>query len=243
MKRIRQGAEKVVVTLGFDDGRASHRNAQRLLDAHGLSGTFYVNSARLGEPQYLTLDEVHGLQDGGHEVGGHTLDHVDLPLVDPVEQRRQITEDRAQLVAWDLRAESFAYPFGRSTRVAREAVTECGYKTGRIVGGLPVSTPRPFAARAEKLPPRRAAAVRTPGYSLKHTHSLEYLQALVKNAENRGKGWAHLVFHDIAERSDHACWDDVYSVTPTMFEAFVSWLAARETRGTVVRTAAAAVSG
>ncbi len=56
---------------------------------------------------------------GGHEIGGHTLTHVDLVTVPATEARRQICDDRAALVAMGFPVTSFAYPFGSTDAVGR----------------------------------------------------------------------------------------------------------------------------
>ena len=47
-----------VVTLTFDDGRISNVTAARLLDKHGLRGTFFVNSGGINTPGRMTLDDL-----------------------------------------------------------------------------------------------------------------------------------------------------------------------------------------
>src|SRR4051794_30162773 len=62
------------VSLTFDDGRASQRNAGALLADNGVRGTFYIVSGGVGSsPWYLDLSDVQGLAAAGNEIGGHTL--------------------------------------------------------------------------------------------------------------------------------------------------------------------------
>ncbi|NOK16802.1 polysaccharide deacetylase family protein [Corallococcus carmarthensis] len=99
---------QLVVSLTFDDARASQVNAASLLEARGLRGTFFVSSGRLGIPGYLTLDQIRRFQAAGHEVGGHTVSHVQLPTLDVDSQRRQVCDDRVALMNAGLRVTSKA---------------------------------------------------------------------------------------------------------------------------------------
>src|SRR5919107_81955 len=107
MRRTRPGA--TTVSLTFDDGRASQVRARRILAGHGLAGTFYVNSGRVGEPTYLSWDEVDALAADAHEIGGHTVSHPHLPEVPVEDARREIGADREALLARGYAVTTFAY--------------------------------------------------------------------------------------------------------------------------------------
>ena len=66
-----------MVSITFDDGRASNAIAANMMTAHGLSGTFFVNSGNIGKPGYLSLPDVDAIAFSGHEIGGHTVTHPD----------------------------------------------------------------------------------------------------------------------------------------------------------------------
>src|SRR5687768_8470634 len=66
------------ITLGFDDGTADHLGVARMLDERRLLGVFYVNSGRLDHPKHLTWEQVRQMQRAGHEIGGHTVSHLQL---------------------------------------------------------------------------------------------------------------------------------------------------------------------
>src|SRR5664279_5586618 len=73
-------ATQTVVTLGFDDGYASQYQTLAMLNAHSMHGTYYINSGTR-PPEYDTLSwaQLHDLANAGNEIGGHTIDHADLP--------------------------------------------------------------------------------------------------------------------------------------------------------------------
>src|SRR4051812_4198970 len=92
-------AGATVVSLTFDDAFADQMPAAAMLGAAGLPATFFVMSNAVGQPGHLSAADLAALIAAGHEVGGHTLDHPDLPMLAPDEQRHQICDDRQALLA------------------------------------------------------------------------------------------------------------------------------------------------
>ena len=65
---------QTVVTITFDDGRASNAKAAQILNAYGLRGTFFINSGNIGKPGYLSLTDLDWIAtDSGNEIGGNTV--------------------------------------------------------------------------------------------------------------------------------------------------------------------------
>ena len=109
-----------LVSLTFDDGFASQINAQRLLAQHNMKGTFFVPSGFIGLEARLTIEQiVLTIQADGNEIGGHTVNHLHLPMLDPAEQARQICDDRVALAHDGLTVTSFAYPYASSIPAPR----------------------------------------------------------------------------------------------------------------------------
>ena len=227
----------VVVSLTFDDGLASQLTAHGILQRHGVRATFYVNSAHVGDPDRLTAAQIRGLARAGHEIGGHTEDHVNLPTVDPSEQRRQICDDRiaiSRMLGADQAVTSFAYPYGAARRAVEKAVEECGYLSARIVGGLnPDSGECSGCPHAESVPPPRPFAVRS---SISFVTSTPIAQAKeqILAAQRNGGGWVPLVFHDVC--SD--CSD--LAIRPRDLDELVGWII---DRGIAVKTVGTVVGG
>lgn len=221
---------QVIVSLNFDDCLASQLQAAAMLEARGMRGTFFVNSARLDMSGRLTLTQLRALRDAGHEIGGHTLSHPHLTSLTADEQRREICSDRVALLNAGFRVTSFAYPFGDKNSVTRQIVIDCNYNSARESGGLRTpggSTSNPYG---ESVPPADAFAIRTHG-SVQDTTSLDTLKAWVLNAENSGGGWIPIVFHHICAPCDPP---QQYAISPANLAAFLDWLAPRVSRGTTV---------
>ncbi len=76
-----------------------------------MKGTFYIPSGFIGLEGRLTLPQIQQMQADGNEIGGHTLNHLHLPMLDPAEQARQICDDRVALAREGFTVTSFAYPY------------------------------------------------------------------------------------------------------------------------------------
>ena len=224
-----RAAGQTVVSLTFDDGTSDQYVARSLLAARGMRGTFYVNSNTVGTSGAMTWVQLRDLSAAGNEIAGHTLDHVDLTTVSSTEARRQVCDDRTNLVAQGFSPIDFAYPYGARNSTVIQIVKDCGYRSARRSWGLrsPGSpTTYPFA---ETIPPQDAYQVRTPD-SVKADTTLATLQGYVTQAESNGGGWVPIVLHHICS----GC--STYSISEATLTAFLDWLQPRSATGTVVKT-------
>jgi peptidoglycan/xylan/chitin deacetylase (PgdA/CDA1 family) len=229
---------RTVVSLTFDDANANQKTGAAILDRYDLDGTFYVPSGYVGAPGYMTLADLKALRATGHEIGGHTVSHPDLPTLPADEAKRQICNDRAWLLAQGFPVRSFAYPFASLNASVKTIVAGCGYNSARGLGDLRSPTSCTGCAVAETLPPADAFDTRAPD-QVETSWTLKNLQDLVTRAETRG-GWVQITFHNVC-----ASGCDI-SVTPTVLDQFASWLKARttaSTRNTQVLTVGDAVGG
>ncbi|WP_404372841.1 polysaccharide deacetylase family protein [Corallococcus coralloides] len=231
---------QLVVSITFDDARASQVNAAALLEARGLRGTFFVSSGRIGLSGYLTLDQLRRFQAAGHEVGGHTVSHVQLPTLDVDSQRRQVCDDRVALMNAGFRVTSFAYPSGARDATTEQVVIGCNYNSARESGGLRTPDSCSGCPYAETVPPQDPFAIRNHG-SIQRTQTLADLQGLVLRAESAGGGWVPLAFHEICPGPCPT--SETYGINVATFTAFLDWLAARSSRGTFVRTVDQVIGG
>jgi peptidoglycan/xylan/chitin deacetylase (PgdA/CDA1 family) len=215
--RLRDRRGFAVASLTFDDGLASHAGTALLLARHGLRGTFYVSTGRVGTSGHMTWSQLTDLTRDGHDVGGHTLDHVKLTDVSESEARRQVTLDRQVLLDRGFAAATFAFPHGAVDDTARRLVEEAGYHSGRRSWGLSEHAGDGHPP-TESVPPLDRFAIRTLP-SIRADTPLTRLCELVVQLERCG-GWLPFVFHDVG--GAHAATFDWES-----FSKFVTWLAAR----------------
>jgi peptidoglycan/xylan/chitin deacetylase (PgdA/CDA1 family) len=221
---------RTTISLTFDDGNANQLSAVSALNANGMKGTFYVVSGWVGAPGYLTRGDLDTLKSRGHEIGGHTVNHPDLPTLSSGEAARQICNDRQTLTSWGYTVRSFAYPFASSNRAVEKTVRDCGYRSGRLLGDLQTRFGCAGCAYAERTPPADPFATKALD-QVDDTWTLADLQQSVVNAEKNGGGWVQFTFHDICD----GCSD--LAISPSVFGQFLSWLKPRAaTNNTVVKT-------
>ena len=101
-------------TTSWDDGHPLDLRVAELLARYGCAGTFYVPRRNVEGRSVMTTHELRTL-DAGFEIGGHTIDHVRLDRLQPIERRRQIVDGK-RLLEDELghAVEGFSYPWGRS---------------------------------------------------------------------------------------------------------------------------------
>jgi peptidoglycan/xylan/chitin deacetylase (PgdA/CDA1 family) len=223
-----RGSGSTVVSLTFDDSLANQYQTRSMLAARGMNATFYVNSGRVDTGGYLTKAQLLALQSDGNEIGGHTVNHLDLSTVDVDEQKRQICNDRSSLLSWGFAVSDFAYPFASGGPAVAQIVKDCGYNSARDYGGL--------TGNAETLPPGDQFAIKTVEGVASST-SLGDLENAVTRAENAGGGWVIFVFHNVCD----GCGTLV--VSPSTLASFLDWLAPRSTAGTSVQTVKDVIGG
>ncbi len=225
-----------VVSLTFDDGFKSQWTARSVLAAHGYRATFYINSARLGQARRLTAAQVRLLADEGHEIGGHTLDHVELPKYKRDMRLRQICDDRlrlTRLLGTDA-VRSFAYPYGASGPGVERDVASCGYNSARIVGGLnPEAGGCNGCPDAESASPRARFKIRSSPSFVVST-PLSRITAQIAKAQRSGGGWIPLVFHEVCDGCSRL------AISTADFTALLGWM---RVRGVTVRTVDQVIGG
>ena len=220
-----------VVTIGFDDGTAEQLDALPILQAHGMTATFFVNTAAIGDAEHLAWADLHTLSNAGNEIAGHTLHHVNLAPLTAAEARQEVCTDRNNLLAQGFQATSFAYPFGSFDSGTEQVVHDCGYNSGRGVAGISKNGPY-----AETIPPLDPYATRTPPNPKKAT-KLSTLELYVQNAEANGGGWVQFVFHRLCEQCG------AYAITPARFTALLDFLQGEVAAGRVTVQSTAQVIG
>ncbi|NYF55364.1 polysaccharide deacetylase family protein [Micromonospora purpureochromogenes] len=233
-----QAAPATVVSLTFDDGGYDqYANARPLLDAHGMHGTFYINSGRVGAGGYMSQANLSALAAAGHEIGGHTVSHAALNTLSADDQRREICNDRVALLGMGFTVKHLAYPYGSADATTKQVAVECGYNSGRSVGGVVSPGSCGGCPYAESVPPADAYFTQTPD-SVRTVTNLDQMKRYVSQAEEHGGGWVQLVMHHVCD----GCGGD-YEVSPTVLAAFLDWLAPRAASGTTVRTVDEVVGG
>lgn len=233
------GDSPTVVSIQFDDAHVDQLAAIDLLAKYDIKATYYLPHPRLeAGGKYMTIDDALGLQAAGHEIGGHTITHPQLPELSREEQRKEICEDREHLQLAGFTVDNFSYPAGAHNATTEALVAECGYESARTSGGL---CEQPgifdFCDQAESLPPQYVFATRTHG-SMRRQHIPDRMRALITDPYENGGGWVQLIFH-------HVCDDcNDYGISVDEMDSFLSWLTNEREAGRVqVKTTREVIRG
>ena len=120
---------KLIVTTSWDDGSKLDLKLAGLLDKYGIKGTFYIPKNYLADP--FEKDDLRAL-DKVHEIGAHTLKHVDLTKVSLLRAKEEIEGIKAYLE--DMVGHSismFCYPYGRYNEDIKKMVRDSGFIAAR----------------------------------------------------------------------------------------------------------------
>lgn len=204
-RRIDIAPARPVVSFTFDDVPVSAlANGARILEAHGVRGTFYVAGGIAGQQhdgqRMLGAGDYRGLSAAGHEIGHHTFSHRtawSLGLGYAADLKRNDGYLDSVLAA---PARNFAFPYGRSS-----------------LGGREIIRRRFRSARGAETGINRA------GSDLDLLHSvgieshmrLEGLQYWIDDVV-KSPGWLIFLTHDVQEAPSP------FGTTPAVLDALVS---------------------
>jgi hypothetical protein len=105
-------AHEKVAIITFDDGwKSQYENAKPILDKYNFKATFYVICDNVGKEGRLSWQEIKQLQNEGHEIGSHSMSHVNLDEISSDEQDYEIVESKKCLETNGIAVNSFSYPF------------------------------------------------------------------------------------------------------------------------------------
>lgn len=217
--------KSTVVSLTFDDGDADNYSVRPVLAENNLHATFYIVSGFTNSNGYMTDEQLHDLYNDGNEIGGHTLSHTNLTEVRGADLKREVCQDRSNLIAYGFEVTSFAYPFGHYDDEAKQAVMDCGYGNARGVSGGPESNP-----------PANMYSLRAMPYIVSDTRFPKMVR-YVTGVEKDGGGWVIFVFHHVCDGCDQ------YAVNPEIFSKFSRWLGGQQSNGLVIKTVGEVMGG
>jgi len=103
--------EEPLITVTFDDGWESIYSAGfPVLQEYNVRTTQYVLSGTFDHPDYMSLAQVKSMQDSGHDIASHTVDHPNLTSLDDEDLAFQITKSKEELEKHFGSIEDFASP-------------------------------------------------------------------------------------------------------------------------------------
>jgi peptidoglycan/xylan/chitin deacetylase (PgdA/CDA1 family) len=123
---------RVFVTTSWDDDDRSGLRMADVLNRHGLRGTFYVPTGRLGHDPFFTAADLRTLSAAGFEIGAHTVSHAILTEVGPEELKREVGDCKVALQQISgAEVKMFCYPKGRFNAKVVSVVERAGYLGAR----------------------------------------------------------------------------------------------------------------
>jgi hypothetical protein len=231
-----------VVTIEWHDGNADQINVLPILDdpARPMHATFLVNTGPIlaDNPAKLTVAQVQAIFNDGNEIGGHTLDHVNVQPLSTADARHEICTDRNNLLDMNVLPTTFAYPFASFDNGSEDVAHFCNYNDASATAGLTLKGPV-----ANTIPPADPYAIRTVP-AVKKSTKLTTLEQYVLNAEAsaqvQGSAWIIFVFHHLCDVHAHC---GPYVISPAKFGAFLDFLHDQAANGVVVKTMAGVMDG
>ena len=150
VRRVLEGGiDRPYICFSFDDGLKNNLRAAEILAHYDAHACFFVYPSMIGERdfekirdfnkraisfppvEYLSWDDVHHLQNSGHEIGGHSLSHVNMARASKDELTEETVTSKDILSSYCGPIEHFAWPYGRFHHFspeARRAVYDAGYR-------------------------------------------------------------------------------------------------------------------
>ena len=157
--RARKGKQELPakpVILSFDDGYEDNwRVVFPMLKERGMKAVFYVVTNDIGQPGYMTWDNLFDLEHGGMEIGSHTANHIPLTTLTPTEQRDELRLSKLLLEWRGMKTiYSFSYPNGAYDDAVVAMLAEEDYLTA-VTGeaGLNTLTTNPYLLHRVNIPP------------------------------------------------------------------------------------------
>ena len=159
--------DKPYITFSSDDGFKNNLKTAEILNGYNAKACFFINPGIVGETdfdkinqycarilhfpavEFLNWAEVEQLQKWGHEIGSHTMRHINIAKTSEQEVRNDIEQTFVVLKEQCGAVNHFAYPYGRFSHfspIGRKAVFEAGFRSCasaergcHISNGTPIS--------------------------------------------------------------------------------------------------------
>ena len=156
--RARKGKQELPekpVILSFDDGYEDNwRVVLPMLEERGMKAVFYVVTNDIGQPGYMTWDNLFDLERSGMEIGSHTANHIPLTTLTPTEQRDELRLSKLLLEWRGMKTiYSFSYPNGAYDDTIVAMLAEENYLTA-VTGeaGLNTFETNPYRLHRVNIP-------------------------------------------------------------------------------------------
>ena len=133
--------KSLIVTTSWDDGQKIDLKLAELLTKYGVKGTFYATKS-YHDPLPLEKGDVVEIS-REHEIGAHTLNHVNLVNIPISEAKSEIEGSKLyleELIGHQIKM--FCYPHGRYNEEIKRLVIEAGFIGARTCNPGDFNLPR-----------------------------------------------------------------------------------------------------
>jgi peptidoglycan/xylan/chitin deacetylase (PgdA/CDA1 family) len=105
--------EQLHIALTFDDGSDSDFECARLLRSKGLDALFFIATAYIGRPSFLSMEQIRALHALGMGVASHSHGHIQLASLidDEVERELSLSKGILEEII-NARVEHLSFPGG-----------------------------------------------------------------------------------------------------------------------------------
>jgi peptidoglycan/xylan/chitin deacetylase (PgdA/CDA1 family) len=116
--------------ITFDDGMLSqYTYAKPILDKYNFKATFYIICNKVDKENRMNWNDIHILEEEGHEIGSHSMNHKRLSKLSEEEIEYEIIESKKCLQenGFDVTSFSFPYNDGDNNKNILKIITENYY--------------------------------------------------------------------------------------------------------------------
>ncbi|MEK7594184.1 MAG: polysaccharide deacetylase family protein [Patescibacteria group bacterium] len=187
--------EEPLISITFDDGwETDYSVAAPLLMKDGIRSTHYIVTGLLGDPAYMSLDQVKALKGSGQQVACHTVTHPDLTKIDATQLNNELEGCRKFFLQEDLGdTKDFAAPYGHTNQAATAAINHFFRSARNTDGDLSNDV-----TDADVNLPSNFNVHNVIGVTVRSTTTIAELQQAVQYATEH-KAWLVLTYHQAEE--------------------------------------------
>lgn len=142
--------DKPYISLSSDDGFKNNTQAAKIMDRYNIPCCFFINPDFIGitdhkhlaricrskwhfpPTEVLNWEDVESLMKNGHEIGSHTIDHINIAKTGVTAVEDNLTRAYDELRSRCGRIKHFAFPYGRFFHFNYDAfklVFDVGYES------------------------------------------------------------------------------------------------------------------
>lgn len=118
------------IVLTFDDGyEDNYLYALPILKKYGFEAAVFVISQKIGQPGYLSSQEIKELEKNNIHIGSHTMNHLNLTQLDSLSLNKELKVSKKEIEkVTDRKVDVFAYPYGIFDLASVEELKASGYQ-------------------------------------------------------------------------------------------------------------------